>query len=395
MPGCGASYLCTMPDPVASGLRPLTFDQWGLGLSRPLMIAGPCSAESEDQVLATAKGIAATGVAQVLRAGIWKPRTRPGAFEGAGDRALPWLLRAKAETGLLTMVEVATTEHVEAALRSGVDMLWIGARTTPNPFSVQEIADALRGVDIPVFVKNPINPDLQLWIGALERLERSGLRRLAAIHRGFSWFERTPFRNSPMWEFPIRLKAAFPELEIIGDPSHISGARPMVGGVAQQALDLGFSGLMVEVHVDPTNACSDAEQQLTPAAYGDLVASLIFRQALPTAGMRDRLQELRDLIDQLDEEIAQKLGSRMEIAARIGDHKRAHQVAILQPERWERIMARQLELAPHLGLSDAFVREYMDAVHRESIRQQTTPEGGDAPLASAGSQASTREGLDR
>lgn len=384
-----------MPPAAAPSLRPVPLKEWGLGLERPLIIAGPCSAETEAQLLATAHGIAATGKAQVLRAGIWKPRTRPGAFEGVGNGALPWLQRAKAETGLLTMVEVATSEHVEAALKAGVDMLWIGARTTPNPFSVQEVADALNGVDIPVWVKNPINPDLQLWIGALERLERSGLRRLGAIHRGFSWFERTPFRNSPMWEFPIRLKAAFPELEIIGDPSHISGKREKVGGVAQQALDLGFSGLMVEVHVDPANACSDAEQQLTPADFGDLISSLIFRQAHPTADMRDRLQELRDLIDQLDEEIAQKLGTRMEIAARIGDHKREHQVAILQPERWERIMERLLVLAPHLELSPEFVREYMDAVHRESIRRQSSAFQEEAQQAPAGSQASGRDGLDR
>lgn len=366
--------------------------EWGLGLDRPLMVAGPCSAETEAQVMATAQGIAATGRAQVFRAGVWKPRTRPGAFEGVGAIALPWLQRVKAETGLLTMVEVATAEHVEAALRGGVDMLWIGARTTPNPFSVQEVADALRGVDVPVFVKNPINPDLQLWIGALERLDRTGVRRLGAIHRGFSWFERTPYRNSPMWEFPIRLKAAFPELEIIGDPSHISGNRDNLEGVAQQAMDLGFSGLMVEVHVDPDNAYSDAQQQLTPAAYGALVERLIFRKAHPTAGMRDRLEELRDLIDQLDEEIAHKLGARMDIAARIGDHKRKHQVAILQPERWERIMTQQLRLAVHLGLSGVFVREFMDAVHRESIRRQTLDDLGEPIREPAGSQGSDREG---
>lgn len=378
----------TTPD-----LYPLPFAKWDLGLDRPLMIAGPCSAESEEQVLTTARGIAATGRAQVLRAGIWKPRTRPGAFEGVGDAGLQWLRRAKAETGLLTMTEVATAHHVEASLQAGVDMLWIGARTTPNPFSVQGVADALRGVDIPVFVKNPINPDLQLWIGALERLERTGVRRLAAIHRGFSWFERTPFRNSPMWEFPIRLKAAFPELEVIGDPSHIAGSRDRVGAVAQQALDLGLSGLMIEVHADPGQARSDSEQQLSVPAYAAMVESLIFRQALPTPSMHDRLEELRDLIDQLDEEIAQKMGARMDIAARIGDHKRDHNVAILQPERWERIMRRQLRLAQHLGLTEAFVREYMDAVHRESIRRQTL-EGEGLPEA-AGSPQSAAEGLDQ
>src|SRR5690606_13455595 len=219
---------------LATSLRPLPFKNWKLGLDAPLLIAGPCSAESEKQVLATAEALAAGGRTNVLRAGIWKPRTRPGGFEGTGEKALEWLKNAKERTGLKVMIEVATADHVQASLKAGIDMLWIGARTTPNPFSVQEIADALRGVDIPVFVKNPINPDLQLWIGALERLASAGLTRLAAIHRGFSWFERTPYRNSPMWEFPIRLKAAFPELEVLCDPSHIAGSREKLGAIAQQ-----------------------------------------------------------------------------------------------------------------------------------------------------------------
>jgi chorismate mutase len=353
------------------GFEPLSISAWGLGLKRPLVIAGPCSAESPAQVLEAARALKADGRAQVLRSGVWKPRTRPGSFEGAGDAALGWLQDAKRETGLLLATEVATPEHVEAALKAGIDILWIGARTTPNPFSVQAIADALQGVDVPVMVKNPINPDLHLWVGALERLSRAGLRRLAAVHRGFSWFERTPYRNSPMWEFPIRLKAAHPGLEVLCDPSHIAGSTDRIGLVAQQALDLGFSGLMIEVHPDPASARSDADQQLTPAAFGLTLDALIYRQAVPTDAMRDGLEELRDLIDQLDEEIVQKLGARMDIAERIGDHKRLHNVAILQPERWERIMKRQLRMARHLGLSEAFVREFMDAIHRESIRRQS------------------------
>ncbi|MBK8498293.1 MAG: bifunctional 3-deoxy-7-phosphoheptulonate synthase/chorismate mutase type II [Flavobacteriales bacterium] len=371
-------------------LSVLPIAEWGLGLRRPLLIAGPCSAESEEQVMATAKAIAADGKAQVFRAGLWKPRTRPGNFEGEGTEGMRWLQRVKDETGLRTATEVATAQHVEACLKAGIDMLWIGARTTPNPFSVQAIADALRGVDIPVLVKNPINPDLQLWIGALERMHRAGIRKLAAVHRGFSWFERTPYRNSPMWEFPIRLKAAHPELELICDPSHIAGSADRIGNVAQQALDLGFGGLMVEVHNDPVNARSDADQQVTPAAYDAFLEGLIFREAAPTADMRDRLEELRDLIDQLDEEIAQKLGARMDIAERIGDHKREHNVAILQPERWERIMGRQLRLAAHLGLSPAFVREFMDSIHRESIRRQSEPSGEHA----AGSPSYADQGRD-
>lgn len=353
------------------GIEPLPFSAWGLGLKRPLVIAGPCSAESQAQVMESARALKADDRAQVMRAGVWKPRTRPGSFEGAGDAALSWLQDAKRETGLLIATEVATPEHVQAALKAGIDMLWIGARTTPNPFSVQAIADALHGVDVPVLVKNPINPDLHLWVGALERLSRAGLKRLAAVHRGFSWFERTPYRNSPMWEFPIRLKAAHPGLELLCDPSHIAGSTERIGQVAQQALDLGFSGLMIEVHPNPANARSDADQQLTPEAFGQTLDGLIFRQAVPTDAMRDGLEELRDLIDQLDEEIVQKLGTRMDIAERIGDHKRLHNVAILQPERWERIMKRQLRMARHLGLSEDFVREFMDAIHRESIRRQT------------------------
>lgn len=361
----------------AQPLFPLPFTSWNAGLERPLLIAGPCSAESEEQLLRTAKGLKEQGGVTVFRAGLWKPRTRPGQFEGAGALALPWMRRVKDELGLKVMTEVATAEHVEACLEAGIDMVWIGARTTPNPFSVQEIADALRGVDIPVLVKNPINPDLGLWIGALERLAAAGIRRYAAIHRGFSWFERTPYRNSPMWEFPIRLKATFPELEVLCDPSHIAGERERLGQVAQQALDLGLSGLMMEVHHDPEHACSDAAQQVTPEAYGRLIDSLIFRSAAPTAGMQDRLQELRDQIDQLDEEIAQKLASRMAIAERIGDEKRLQNVAILQPERWDAIMKRLLHLSPHLGLDPSFVREYMDAVHRESIRRQSISNAGD------------------
>ncbi len=346
------------------------FAQWGLGLDRPLVIAGPCSAESEAQVLETARDLATLPEVKAFRAGIWKPRTRPGAFEGAGAEALEWLSTAKQETGLLTLTEVATAEHVEACLKAGMDMLWIGARTTPNPFSVQEIADALRGVDVPVLVKNPINPDLGLWIGALERLGHAGITRLAAVHRGFNWFERTPYRNNPMWEFPIRLKATFPDLEILCDPSHIAGSREKLGEVAQQALDLNFSGLMVETHRDPEKAWSDADQQLTPAALRRLLDGLIFRAAAPEAHLRDRLVELRDMIDRLDEEIALKLGARLDIAERIGEYKLEHNVAILQPERWERIMARQRELCQGLGLSGTFIQEFMDAIHNESIRRQ-------------------------
>ena len=355
-----------------SALDPAPFSAWGDGLSRPLLIAGPCSAESEEQVLTTARGIvrSAPGV-RVFRAGVWKPRTRPGAFEGAGEKALSWLQRVKRETDLLTATEVATPEHVEACLRHGIDILWIGARTTPNPFSVQAIADALRGVDIPVMVKNPINPDLQLWMGALERLHHAGIRKLAAVHRGFSWSGLTPYRNSPMWEFPIRLAAAYPDLPMLCDPSHIAGNPENLQEVAQKALDLNFSGLMVETHCAPASALSDADQQIDPQGLKNLLGSISFRAATPDARLRDRLEELRDLIDQLDADIAQKLGARMDLSERIGEYKRDHNVAILQPERWERIMSAQGELGKRLGLSVDFIESFMNAIHQESIRRQT------------------------
>jgi len=353
-------------------LDPEPLSAWGDGLMRPLLIAGPCSAESEAQVLSTAHGIVKCAPnVRVFRAGVWKPRTRPGAFEGAGKQALAWLQRVKLETGLLTATEVATPEHVEACLLHGIDVLWIGARTTPNPFSVQAIADALRGVDIPVMVKNPISPDLQLWIGALERLHRAGIRKLAAVHRGFSWSGSTPYRNSPMWEFPIRLAAAYPELPLLCDPSHIAGKPGKLHEVAQKALDLNFSGLMVETHHAPAAALSDADQQISPENLKGLLASLSFRVASPDALLRDRLEELRDQIDQLDADIAQKLGARMDLSERIGEYKRDHNVAILQPERWERIMNLQAELGGKLGLGTDFIEAFMNAIHQESIRRQT------------------------
>ncbi len=353
-------------------LDPLPLPEWGLGLDRPLLIAGPCSAESAEQVMAAARGLREHAPAvRVLRAGVWKPRTRPGAFEGAGEVALEWLRDARDATGLLVATEVATPQHVEAALRAGIDLLWIGARTTPNPFSVQAIADALAGTDVPVLVKNPINPDLPLWIGALERMHRAGLRRLAAVHRGFSWSGHTAFRNAPMWEFPIRLMAACPGLPVLCDPSHVAGRTDALGAVAQQALDLNFSGLMLEAHPDPATALSDGDQQLAPMALGDLLNVLEHRSARPDAQLRDLLDELREQIDQLDQDIAQKLAERLEIAERIGVYKLEHNVAILQPERWQRIMAGQHELGRTLGLAPAFIEAFMNAVHEESIRRQT------------------------
>lgn len=335
------------------------------------MIAGPCSAESESQVIHVAEELADVPSVKVFRAGIWKPRTRPDNFEGSGRKALPWLREVRDRYGLLTMTEVANAQHVEWCLESGIDMLWIGARTTPNPFTVQEISDALKGVDIPVFVKNPVNPDLDLWIGAIERLARVGVKRIAAIHRGFSWFGDKEFRNAPMWDFPIRLKARLPEVEVVCDPSHIAGTRAKVSTVAQKAMDLGLGGLMIEVHHDPDKALSDSQQQLNPQTYKELVGSLKFRESTPPEVLRTRLDELRQMIDGIDEEIAQKLAARAEIVDRIGKYKFEHNVAIPQPERFEEILQLQRELAEELRINPDHIEEVMHAIHKESIRRQT------------------------
>src|SRR5690349_13877933 len=286
-----------------------------LHTDRPIIISGPCSAETEEQTVATAKQIAATGKVHALRAGIWKPRTRPGQYEGAGTEGLKWLIAAKKETGLPVTTEVANAAHVEAALKAGVDILWVGARTTVNPFSVQEVADSLKGVDIPVMVKNPVNPDLELWIGALERLNKAGIKKLAAIHRGFSSFEKGPFRNAPMWDLAIELKTRIPELDIICDPSHIAGNRDLIALICQKALDLNMSGLMVESHINPDAAWSDAKQQVTPAVLGNIIEGLVARKpSTDNKTFKDTLAVLREQIDQLDDEIMQKLAKRMTIS---------------------------------------------------------------------------------
>src|SRR5882672_12968338 len=269
-----------------------------LNVKKPIIISGPCSAETEEQTIATAKQLAATGKVHALRAGIWKPRTRPGQYEGAGEEGLKWLVQAKKETGLPITTEVANAAHVEACLKAGVDILWVGARTTANPFSVQEIADSLKGVDIPVMVKNPVNPDIELWIGALERLNRAGITKLIAIHRGFSSFDKGPFRNAPMWDIAIELKTRIPELDILCDPSHIAGNRDLIALIAQKALDLDMAGLMIESHINPDAAWSDAKQQVTPAVLGKIISELVVRTTSSESKMfKDTLSVLRDQID--------------------------------------------------------------------------------------------------
>ncbi len=316
-------------------------ENWLTANNQPLLISGPCSAETEDQLLTTAHLLAATGKVSVLRAGIWKPRTRPGEFEGIGSIGLEWLKRAKAETGLPTAVEVANAKHVEEALAAGVDILWIGARSTVNPFTVQEIADALQGHDIPVLIKNPVNPDLQLWIGAIERINKAGITKIGAIHRGFSSFEKSSFRNEPMWEMAIQLKTLCPELPIINDPSHICGNRELIPYISQKALDLDMQGLMIESHLDPSVAWTDAKQQLTPAAVSELMDRLTVREPeSKNEAFVDKLAELRKQIDKIDDLLLQKLGERMSIVEKIGEYKRDNQVTVLQVNRWDEILKK-------------------------------------------------------
>ena len=351
-------------------IQPL--NSWIKTGSEPLLIAGPCSAETEDQLVATAHLLANTGKVSALRAGIWKPRTRPGEFEGIGSIGLEWLKRAKAETGLPTTVEVATGKHVEEALNAGVDILWVGARSTVNPFTVQEIADALKGVDVPVMVKNPVNPDLSLWIGALERINNAGITKLAAIHRGFSSYEKTAFRNEPMWDIAIHLKTLAPHLPIICDPSHISGNRELIGYVSQKALDLDMQGLMIESHIDPSIAWTDAKQQVTPSALADLIDRLTLRKPeTRNTEVNDKLSELRNNIDKIDDLIIQKMAERMQIAEKIGQYKRDNSLTILQVNRWEEILNKRINYGKALKLSPEFTEKLLELIHAESIRKQT------------------------
>lgn len=339
---------------------------------RPLIISGPCSAETPDQLLQTALDLKATGKVDILRAGIWKPRTRPNSFEGVGEVGLKWLIDAGLETGLPVITEVANAKHVEAALKAGFTKLWIGARTTVNPFTVQEIADALQGTGVEILVKNPINPDLNLWIGAIERLKNAGLEHVDAIHRGFSSVESKTYRNAPMWEIPLALKQEFPGIVLICDPSHITGKRDLLQQVAQKAMDLIYDGLMLEAHIDPANAWSDAEQQVTPKNLAVLLDSLILRsEHSENVELNSELALLRQKIDLIDEEITALFAKRMGVIEHIGRYKRDHHITILQPNRWREIQQKQLENGQKNGLSAKFIAKYLEALHQESIRHQT------------------------
>ncbi len=339
---------------------------------RPLIVAGPCSAESEEQVVETATALAASGRVHLFRAGLWKPRTRPGSFEGVGARGLIWMQQARKISGLPTATEVASASQVEQALTAGIDVLWIGARTTVNPFSVQEIADALRGLNQPVFVKNPLNADVDLWTGAVERIAKAGIQKIGLIHRGFASIANTEFRHAPMWHLAIEMKRRHPKLLFLNDPSHICGRRDTLLPVAQRAADLGCDGLMIECHPRPEEAWSDAAQQLTPQGLSRLLQSLTWRRQDTTdAPCHAALEQLRQRIDGLDDEIIQLLSQRMKLSEQIGAYKKEHDIAILQAARWNQILARILESGPRLGLSDEFINHFLEAVHLESIAHQT------------------------
>lgn len=343
-----------------------------MGTKRPVVISGPCSAETEEQLMATALQIAATGKVHALRAGIWKPRTRPGQYEGCGEAGLTWLMNASRETGLPVTTEVANAQHVEACLKHGVHFLWIGARTTVNPFSVQEIADALKGVNIPVLIKNPVNPDVELWMGAVERIHKAGINKIAAIHRGFSSFEKGPFRNDPMWELAIEFKTRMPQVDIICDPSHICGNRQLLSFISQKALDLDMSGLMIESHINPDAAWSDAKQQITPQVLSKMLDDLVVRQAsTENKQFKDSLSILREQIDKIDDEILQKLSARMKVSEKIGRYKKENNVTILQMARWEEIIESRKAHCSAMGLSDEFTEHFLKLVHEESIQVQT------------------------
>lgn len=344
---------------------------------RPFIISGPCSAETEYQVLETARRLAVTGKIDLMRAGIWKPRTKPGMFEGVGAIGLSWLQQAKKETGLPITVEVATARHIEEALQHDVDVLWIGARTTVNPFSVQEIADALKGVNIPVLIKNPINPDLELWSGAIERIRKAGIDQIGLIHRGFSSYANTEYRNAPMWQLPIEMKRRFGDMLLICDPSHICGNRTLLQQVAQKSIDLDFSGLMIESHIDPDHAWSDASQQITPEQLNTMLQNLVWRSVKnEDAAFITALQKLREQVDQLDDELLSLMAQRMKMADKIGIYKKENQMTILQTERFNAILRRAFAKADQLGLSREFIQRYFDAVHMESINHQNNVMNG-------------------
>ncbi len=345
-------------------IKPIKF--CGVDSKRPVVIAGPCSAETEEQVMETAKDLAKNGV-RIFRAGIWKPRTKPGGFEGVGSVGLTWLQEVKEETGMLVATEVANKQHVEEALNAGVDVLWIGARTSANPFAMQEIADSLVGADVPVLVKNPVNPDLELWIGAMQRIYNAGIRQIGAIHRGFSAYGKHLYRNMPQWHIPIELRRRMPELTLICDPSHIGGKRELVAPLSQQAMDMGFDGLIVESHCDPDSAWSDKSQQVTPEVLNFILNMLVVRDTTQTT---ESLTLLRQQIDQIDNDLLEALSKRMRISREIGQYKKEHSMPVVQTGRYDDILNSRAAAAEELGMNGDFMKTVYQAIHEESVRQQ-------------------------
>lgn len=347
-----------------------TLEAWGMGIKKHVVIAGPCSAETEEQLLETSQSIKELGVG-IIRAGIWKPRTRPNLFEGIGENALRWIQNVKKETGLKFAVEVATPKHVYEAIKHNIDMLWIGARSTTNPFTVQEIAEALRGSNVPVLVKNPINPDLALWLGAIERISNVGITKIGAIHRGFSSFKQTKYRNLPVWQIPLELKRQLPDMPLFCDPSHIGGKRELIFDISQNAMDLDYDGLIIETHRDPENAWSDAAQQITPETLGSIIKNLKYRN--PTSKDRDFISvlgELREQIDHVDRELFEILSQRMEIVEKMGLYKKKNNVTVFQKNRWQEISETRTKWAEELGLSPEFMWDLFKLIHDASIRRQ-------------------------
>ena len=352
---------------------------WGMFTEpRPSVVAGPCSTETEEQVMETARGLKEMGI-NVYRAGIWKPRTHPGSFEGVGAPALKWMQRAKKEYGLKISTEVASEKHVFECLKYGIDLVWLGARTTANPFLVQEIADALKDTDIPVLVKNPVNPDIDLWIGALERLNRAGIRKLGVIHRGFSTADRIKYRNDPQWQMAIELRSRHPELPFFVDPSHMAGCKEYIQELSQRSLDLGFEGLMIESHCNPSCALSDAKQQLTPDELSDLLYNrIIVRDSdSDSKEWKENIDQLRAKIDILDENLLYTLGARMKVSRQIGEYKRTNNVAILQTSRWDKVLAKVVAKGQEYGLPEDFVKEVFNAIHEASVEIQNQVISGD------------------
>ena len=344
-------------------LKPITLPSDN---DRMFVIAGPCSAESEEQIMCTARELASKGCHN-FRAGVWKPRTKPGGFEGHGEPALQWMKQVKEETHMKVGTEVATPEHVELAMKYGMDILWIGARTSANPFAMQALADAMKGVEVPVLVKNPVNPDLELWIGALERLNTAGIKNLGVIHRGFSSYDKTIYRNLPMWQIPIELRRRIPELPIICDPSHMGGRRELVAPLCQQALDLGFDGLMVESHCDPDRAWSDAKQQVTPDVLDYILSILQVREVKENV---EGINTLRKQIDGLDNELINLLSKRMRVCREIGQYKKDHNMTVLQTGRYNEILDKRGAQGARCGMSADFVKNIFEHIHEESVRQQ-------------------------